>query len=214
MLQQIDYAVLARIVALVTAIPVHEAAHALTADLLGDPTARAAGRLSLNPLRHLDPFGCLCLIAAGIGWAKPVPVNPRQFARPRLDMALTAAAGPASNLLMAAAALAGAKLAGWLLPAGEGSYLFYLFLLNLCLINISLAVFNLLPVPPFDGSRILAAVLPAGAAVWMARRGRFILIAVMALVFLGVLDGPLQFLTRAVFGWLDLGTRWIDLLLG
>ncbi len=211
---QIDYAVLARAVALVTAIPVHEASHALAADLLGDPTAKAAGRLSLNPLRHLDLFGCLCLLAAGIGWAKPVPVNPRQFAHPRRDMALTAAAGPVSNLLMAALALVAAKLVGWLMPAGEGTYLFYLFWLNLCLINISLAVFNLLPVPPFDGSRILAALLPAGGAVWMARRGKFILIAVLVLLFLGVLDGPLQFLTRAVFGYLDLATRWIDLLLG
>ena len=211
---QMDYTVLARAAALLTAIPVHEAAHALASDLLGDPTARSAGRLSLNPLRHLDPFGCLCLLAVGIGWAKPVPVDPRNFSRPRLDMALTAAAGPVSNLLMAWLALIGAKLAGWLLPAGQGSYLFYLFLLNLCLINISLAVFNLLPIPPFDGSRILAALLPGRAGAWMYRNGRWILLAVLALLFFGVLDRPLQFLTQTVLGYMDLCTRWIDLLLG
>ncbi|MDR7567247.1 MAG: site-2 protease family protein, partial [Armatimonadota bacterium] len=145
---------LATAVALLVAVTVHEYAHAYTAVRLGDPTPKRLGRLTLNPLAHLDPWGTLLLLLAGFGWAKPVPVNPAYFADPRRGMLMVAAAGPLANLALLGAlgALARAGTVpelGWL---GE-------LWLRLLYVNAVLAVFNLLPVPPLDGSRILGALL-------------------------------------------------------
>ncbi len=143
-----------RIPAIVIALTVHELAHGYIAGILGDDTAKKQGRLTLNPLAHLDPFGALMLLFGPFGWAKPVPVNPMNFAHPIEGMAIVATAGPLSNIIMAA-------FTGLLFRFGiveQGSML-WAFLYILFMINIGLAVFNLLPVYPLDGSRIVMAFL-------------------------------------------------------
>jgi Zn-dependent protease len=161
------------IVPLVFAIVFHEVSHGWAARALGDPTAFERGRLSLNPLKHVDPVGTLILPGAlkllGLpvfGWAKPVPVNFARLRNPKRDMALVAAAGPAMNFLLAGlAAIAFGLLLRGLDPAAEpGDTVVFVAdnLKNFLMINVFLAVFNLLPLPPFDGSRILRGVLPAG----------------------------------------------------
>lgn len=206
--------ILVRAIVLVTAIPVHEAAHAFVADRLGDPTARAMGRMSLNPVRHFDLFGSVSLLLVGIGWAKPVPINARNFDHPRAGMAISAAAGPAANLVMALLTMILAKVALFAGAGGRVSAALYGVLLNMCLINISLAIFNLMPFPPFDGSRIYSAFLPQRLYFGVMRYEKYILIAVLALLWLGVLDGPLGFLNHALFSGLDAVTGWVDLLFG
>ena len=169
------YQALTFIIPLVIAIVFHEVAHGWTARLLGDPTAHSLGRLSLNPLRHVDPVGTvilpgmLALAKAPIfGWAKPVPVIKERLRNPRVGMMLVAAAGPGINLVMAAVgAVALGLLAGGLSEAPvEGGALAFLVanLVNFILVNVFLALFNLLPVPPFDGSHIVEGLLPAPMA--------------------------------------------------
>ena len=164
--------------AILLAMSVHEVCHGFVAEKCGDPTPRATGRLSLNPFRHIDPIGFLALMFIGFGAAKPVQVNARNFKNPRRDMALVALAGPLSNLLMA--------FAGTLLLTLYTIYLFPLLqagsafsnglaetisalLLYFCLINLGFFAFNLIPLPPLDGSHILFACLPAKIA-WKAKR--------------------------------------------
>ncbi len=154
---------LLRAVAVLLAISVHEMSHGLGAYFLGDKTAKAMGRLSLNPLRHLDPIGSLCLLFFGFGWAKPVVVNPNYFKKPKRDMALTALSGPLSNFIMALIGLGVFKLLTLtpLFYTGNfvGRYVVE-FLSNLIWLNIGLGVFNLLPIPPLDGSKIFLPLLP------------------------------------------------------
>lgn len=158
---------------MILAIVFHEVAHGWMARALGDPTAAEANRLSLNPLRHVDPFGTIILPgllkltgAPVFGWAKPVPVNYMRLRKPKRDMALVAAAGPATNVVLALMATVGTGLMAraYAGPAVPGSTALFIAdnLNNFLLLNIFLAIFNLLPLPPFDGSRILRGVLPAG----------------------------------------------------
>ncbi len=209
------------------AIIFHEVAHGWAADALGDPTARERGRLSLNPLRHLDPFGTVALplllfglqmISIGrveflFGWAKPVPVDPRNFGRPRQDMALVAAAGPAINLALAFAFASCGHLVDLLRdPAGFLAAEAIVFAVQ---INLLLMLFNLIPVPPLDGGRILVGVLPLGLARPLARLepaglvlvllGLFVLPALLRLAGVAfdplaqLLLPPLAVLRRLVF---------------
>ena len=136
-----------RAVAMLIVIPFHESAHALISWKLGDSTAKDMGRLSMNPLRHFDPLGALCMIAAGVGWAKPVGINPTRFKNPKRGMAVSAAAGPLSNFLLAYAAMLLYKVV-YYACGGAAPQLVLDFLYVLISMNISLGVFNLIPVPP------------------------------------------------------------------
>ena len=184
-------------------LPVHEFSHGFTAVKLGDDTPRWQGRLTLNPFAHIDYFGALCILLFGFGWAKPVEVNTRNFRNPKRDMAITAFAGPLSNLIVSFLSLIitniivlifgintllGSKILQYLL-------LFFSFIVQ---INISLAVFNLLPIPPLDGSRLLSAFLPDRLYYRLMQYERIIFFALFALLWIGVLDVPLEFLSNAV----------------
>ena len=149
--------------ALVTliAIPFHEAGHALAAWLLGDPTAKREGRISLNPFRHFDLVGTLCMIFAGVGWAKPVSTAPRNFKNPKWGMALTALAGPAANLLLAYLGMVAWKILYYWAPTTMITIFAARFLQYLVMMDVGLAVFNLIPIPPLDGSHALNLAVSA-----------------------------------------------------
>ncbi|MEF2145316.1 MAG: site-2 protease family protein [Desulfovibrionaceae bacterium] len=187
-----DYALRISIIALplLVALTFHEAAHGLVAYLLGDPTAKRMGRLTLNPLKHLDPLGTLIFFIANIGWAKPVPVNPNYFRQPRRDMLLVALAGPGVNILLALVFAALFHMVGSLDMPEQGSLAYNVLVpvLLICqtgvFVNLILAIFNLLPVPPLDGSNILAWLLPPRLAIQymaLARYGFFIILGLAVL---------------------------------
>jgi Zn-dependent protease len=169
------------IVPLVFAIVLHEISHGWVASAFGDPTARDEGRLSLNPIRHVDPVGTIALPlvlavsgAPVFGWAKPVPVVARRMRRPRLHMVIVALAGPGMNLLLAVLAALAIALLRWFAPAGGIGWAFlYLNLVNFLVINVFLAVFNLLPIPPFDGGHVVEGLLPRRLVRPWRRLGRF-----------------------------------------
>ncbi|MHC4357940.1 MAG: site-2 protease family protein [Planctomycetota bacterium] len=183
----------------------HEFSHALAADKLGDPTARYEGRLTLNPIAHLDPVGTLCLFVAHFGWGKPVPINPRYFRHPLRDDMIVSACGPLSNLLMAMAmgVILQASAENSLIPVR--SYLFYFLRMGL-IINLSLCFFNLLPLYPLDGSHILRGLLPRSLVPefdHISSYSPFILLGLVALgpifqvpVFSSVIGPPVYFFMR------------------
>lgn len=204
-LNQLQYGVLLDTVILVLAavlsITIHETCHGLVAYWLGDPTAKNAGRLTLNPIRHVDLVGLVLLAVAKFGWAKPVPVDMRYFRNPKWGMALTALAGPMSNLLLALAALLiRSVLLFVMLTRGGGAVLDYVILLTeyIAVISSGLAVFNIIPIPPLDGSKILAAVLPDRAYVTLMRFERYGMILLAIVLLTGVIDGPLSVMRQSV----------------
>jgi Zn-dependent protease len=189
--QNIIFEIASWLVPLVIAIVFHEVAHGLVARRLGDPTAEERGRLTLNPIKHVDPFGTVILPlllavshAPIFGWAKPVPVNYRRLRKPRRDMVLVAIAGPGMNLLLA---VVGAVILGVTVMASGGAQdgvplLIAANALNFVFINIFLGVFNLLPVPPFDGGHVVEGLLPPSLAVPFQKIGRYSLLVMMILL--------------------------------
>ncbi len=196
--------------ALIT-LSVHECAHGYAAYKMGDPTARNFGRLTLNPLKHLDLYGTVCMVLFHFGWAKPVPINARNFRDPRKGMAITAAAGPAANLILAFLAAICIKLLALLgntlyasFPNDVLFYFFYYFILFFELfhvLNLSLCVFNLIPLPPLDGSRIFLAFLPPHLYFKVMRYERVIQIVLMVALLFGAFTGVIQ----TVVEWLSAG---------
>lgn len=182
--------------------PIHEFAHAFVAYKLGDHTARLKGRLTINPFAHINWIGALMILLVGFGYADPVPVNIRnvKMKNKKIAMALIALAGPVSNLIMAFVSMLGMFLTLKFMDVNTvmGSALYY-FLYFITSININLAVFNLLPVPPLDGSRILFAVLPTKYYFSVMKYERYISLAIMLLLFTGILTTPLSYLSNAVF---------------
>lgn len=192
-------------------LPIHEFAHGFVADKLGDPTARAMGRLDLNPFAHLDIIGSLAIILFGFGWAKPVPVNPRNFKNPKRDWALVSVAGPVANIIMALIFMIITKIIyrlGGFMNQNALSILISIFS-YITLVNISLAVFNLIPIPPLDGSKIIGALLPARIYNTILQYERYAIIVVYVVMFSGILDKPMMFMINLILRFLDLITFFI-----
>ena len=186
-------------------ITFHEVSHGWVAYRLGDPTAKDAGRLTLNPLKHIDMMGLLMMVVFKFGWAKPVPVNMMRFRNPKRGMALTALAGPASNVLLALVFL---FLYG-LLYRALYSVQFLLDMIWLtAYISLALAIFNIIPVLPLDGSKVLFALLPDAAYAKLMRYERYGMILLLVLVATGVLGKPLTTVTEAVFDKLFVFAEW------
>ena len=204
--QGLDWSVLTT--ALLSVIPIlicltiHELAHGVTAYALGDDTAKRMGRLTLNPLRHIDPVGLLMMLLVRFGWAKPVPVDMRNFKRPRAYMAISALAGPLSNFLFTAFILLFQMPLIRLLEAG--GFRFYLAdtILITAMLSLFLGLFNLLPIPPLDGSKILFSVLPKAQHDWLMRYEKYGMILLIALIWLGFTSGPLFEIVNTLWRWM------------
>lgn len=178
---------------IILVLSVHEYAHGLVAKKLGDPTAESLGRLTLNPLNHIDPIGFLMFIVIGVGYAKPVPINSRYFKKPKRDMALVGAAGPLSNLAMAVLFMIFIKIFHVSLPfmmktniewlPTALSYLYEILYLGV-FYNLAFMLFNLIPVPPLDGSRILYAFLPPKALFWVQRHEQYFFWGILGIFML------------------------------
>lgn len=188
--------ILSRCFVVFCCMPIHELAHGWVAYKLGDNTANLQGRLTFNPLKHLNPIGTLMIFLFGIGYANPVPINANNFKKPKQGVALTALAGPLSNLLMSFISMFFCCALQSVIssPTGVG-YAIAQFFYFAASVNVTLAVFNLLPIPPLDGSKILAVALPYKAYYKYMQYERYIMIALMALLLFGVLDAPILFLS-------------------
>lgn len=214
------------------ALSVHETAHGFVAYKLGDPTAKNYGRLTLNPIKHIDIFGFISMLLFHIGWAKPVPVNSRYFKKPKRDMAITGAAGPISNLLLAIIFLIILRVSmifitksyyneainvtfgGATASTAFTAMSLLVYILNLGItLNVSLSIFNMLPFPPFDGSRIFYVFLPEKIYFKIMKYEQIIMIVLMVVLFLGFLDGPLSiafnFITDILFSLAGMGDNEI-----
>ena len=212
-LRNLDWSVLTD--ALINAVPVlicitlHECAHGYTALKLGDTTARDMGRLSLNPFKHFDFIGFVMMVFLGFGWAKPVPIDMRRFKHPKRDMAVSAAAGPLCNVLITVVSL---FLCGLLTPLlyrpGRAVYYLYLTIQQTAYLSLAFAVFNILPIPPLDGSKVLYSVIPEGAYWKLMRYERYGMLLLLLLVVTGVLSGPLNRAVSFLFSRLLFIAQW------
>ena len=195
------------------ALTFHEFAHGYMAYKLGDPTAKNFGRLTLNPLKHLDPIGTICMIFFHFGWAKPVPINSRYFKKPRRDMALTAAAGPIMKFILAFFGVLVCRILTKIFVAfpAQSDFVYYIQYAALTLfsyfhmLNLSLGVFNLIPIPPLDGSRIFYIFLPPKWYFGVMKYEKYIQLALLVLLWTGLLSRPLS----AAVSWISGGMQWL-----
>ena len=193
--------VVLRLVSVFLCLTVHETCHGLAALALGDPTAKQQHRLSLNPLRHIDWLGLGMMVFAGFGWAKPVPVNPSYFKKPKQGMALTALAGPVSNFILAFLLILLARL---VLPGAlESAWMenLFFFLIETAGLSIGLGLFNLVPIPPLDGSKVLFALLPDKQYAVLMRYEHLGFILLFLLVALDVGSGWINHAIQTVFNF-------------
>ncbi|MEG1125581.1 MAG: site-2 protease family protein [Oscillospiraceae bacterium] len=198
-----------RALVMLLAIPVHESAHALVSSWLGDSTAKDNGRLTLNPMAHFDLLGAMCMILTGFGWARPVPIGANRFKHPKLGMAVSALAGPVSNLLLGYFGYIAYKLTAYTLT-GRTQSILLLFFQTFVLINVMLAVFNLIPVPPLDGSRIALAFLPQRMYFSIMRYEKYIFLALFVVLAMGVLNLPISIVNNFFLDMFNKGTMFID----
>ena len=200
----------------ILSLTVHECAHGLAANKLGDPTAKLCGRLTLNPLAHLDPMGTIMMLIFGFGWAKPVPINPNNFKNRKTGMAISALAGPASNLILSFFGVLfyhSALTVAIRIDAYNSAFTqaLLMFLSLFTSLNTSLAIFNLIPVPPLDGSRILNVILPEKYYFKVMKYERYIYLALIILLFTGLLSMPLSYL---VTGYIKIIDKLVSLIPG
>lgn len=192
-------------------ITLHELSHGYVAYLLGDPTAKNAGRLTLNPIKHLDIFGFLMLVVAHVGWAKPVPVDMRRFKNPKRGMAITALAGPLSNFLITAVFIV---LYGFFYPFVYQQQISHVvldcfdFLYWTAYLSLGLGLFNLLPIPPLDGSKVLFSLIPDEAYMKLMRYERYGMIVLIVLAYTGVTGSFLSNIIDTVFNWFLILGNW------
>ena len=201
---------LLRVLGVFLCLTVHETCHGLAALALGDPTAKREHRLSLNPLHHIDWFGLAAMLLVGFGWAKPVPVDMRNFKHPKRDMAITALAGPVSNLLICCVVL---FIYGIIfLPCKLSGSEFWGDVLDMVYItsylSIALAIFNIIPVPPLDGSKVLFSLMSDEAYFKLMRYERYGMLILLVLVATNILGQPLQTVTEAAFKFLLPFAEW------
>lgn len=182
-------------------ITLHELSHGFVAYRLGDRTAKEAGRLTLNPIRHIDIFGLLMMVVFGFGWAKPVPVNMSNFKNPKTGMAITALAGPVSNMVLAVLMMI---IAFILYPFTDGEVAYWIFQLvvRTAWLSIALGIFNIVPIPPLDGSKVVFSFLSDKMYYRLMRYERYGMLILLVVVWTGVLGEPLSIATESVFYWM------------
>ncbi len=201
--------ILIYIIPALVCVTIHETCHGLVAYKLGDPTAKNAGRLTLNPIRHIDVWGLTMLVVCHFGWAKPVPVDARNFKDPKRGMAITALAGPLSNLLLAVLLLVVYGLLYVpLLYLGDVGFFLLRLILTTAYLSTALAVFNIIPISPLDGSKVLYSVIPDKGYFTLLRYERYGMGLLMVLVVTGVLGEPLSNITGFVFDRLFMIAEW------
>ena len=198
---------LLRIVSVLLCLTVHETSHGLAAYALGDPTAKRMKRLSFNPIHHIDWLGLASMMICGFGWAKPVPVDMRHFKNPRLGMAVTALAGPFSNFLLALALMFGASRLSLMMSdnialIGTFTLGLFEFLLTTAILSIGLGLFNLVPIPPLDGSKVLFSILPERAYYILMRFERYGMLLLMLTIWLDLGENYLSNAIEAVYYWM------------
>ena len=193
---------LGRVIAVLLCLTVHETCHGLAALALGDPTAKRMHRLSFNPLHHIDWLGLAAMFECGFGCAKPEPVDMRYFKNPKAGMALTALAGPVSNFLLALLAMLAASLMVRLAPVTGLTLWVLYFLIDLAILSIGLGLFNLIPIPPLDGSKVLFSLLPEKAYYTLMRYERYGMLVLLAIVWLDIGGNFLSNAIASVYEWM------------
>ena len=216
--------IITKILIIFLVLPIHECAHAWAAHKMGNETAAYSGRLTLNPLAHIDILGALCLLITGFGWAKPVPINPLKFKKQRFGIAITAAAGPLSNLAVSFIAMIIYRIV-LSLPGGSGYFLssagditggfVILYILQFfILVNIGLAIFNLIPIPPLDGSKIISYFTSAKLDRWIYEHQLIVNAVFFAVIITGILSKPLNIIGGYVYDLFWFITNFIPKLMG